>query len=124
MSQNRDIISLVQEVQSLLTAKFGIKQAALLKMMRRAGRRLPRRIHRCARELDAAHQQSSHPKLALQLDKTKAIRAYHEIITFLQAIDVADRRKGQVLSVAGTVAFNILVVIFGFVLWLWWRGYV
>jgi len=42
----------------------------------------------------------------------------------LSAIDVADRRRGKLLSLAGALAFNLLAVAVLFIVWLWWRAYI
>ena len=123
MTQTYDIARQVEQVQALLSAKFGIRPAALPVMVRRAGRRLPRLIRARAQELCDAQAQAANPKLARQLDQTQTMRAFNEVTTFLGGIDVADRRRGVILGLAGAVASNLLLVFAGFVLWMWWRGY-
>ena len=42
----------------------------------------------------------------------------------LESIDAVEDRRDRLLGVAGAVAFNLLFVVVGFVVFLWWRGYV
>jgi len=123
MGENRDIAAKIESVQDLLQAKFGVRKRALPKMLRRTGRRLPKRLHARAQVLVDAQALAAHPKMARRIDHAAVKRAYGDISTHLRAIDVADRRKGMILSVAGSVAFNILVVTVGFVVWLRWSGH-
>ncbi len=124
MMDTKDITHKVETVQDLLTAKFGIKRRPLAQMMMKAGRRLPGRLHKRARVLSDAQALGGHPKLARQMDMAAVDQAYEDCVAHLTAIDVADRRKGRVLGIAGAIVFNLLIVLVGFVLWLWWRGYV
>ncbi len=124
MMDAKDIASKVEAIQELLTLKFGVKRQGLEVMLAKAGRRLPRRVQIKARVLVEAQALAGHPKLARQMDKTAVSRAFEDVKAHLKAIDVADRKKGRVLSLAGAIAFNLLVVLVAFVVWLWWRGYV
>lgn len=123
MDPARDIAAKTETVQQLLTEKFGVRKRDLPKMLRRTGRRLPRGMRARGQVLIKAQALAAHPKLARQVDGPAVARAFEEITAHLRAIDVADRRKGLALSVAGGVAFNILAVCVCFVLWLWWAGY-
>jgi hypothetical protein len=42
----------------------------------------------------------------------------------MRRIDVVQERKDRLLGLAVSIAFNLLVVIVAFVIFLWWRGYV
>lgn len=120
----KDIARKVETVQELLTLKFGIKRQPLAKMLARAGRRLPKRMQGKVGTLINAEHLVGHPRLARQMDNAAVARAYEDVTTHLKKIDVADRRLGKMLGLAGVVAFNLLLVVAGFVLWMWWRGYV
>lgn len=124
MMDAKDIAGKVAAVQELLTLKFGIKHARLEKMLARAGRRLPKRVQTQIRTLIAAEQQAGHPKLSRLVDETAVRQAHDAVMAHLREIDVADRRKGKLLGLAGAVVFNLLLVVVAFVGWLWWRGYV
>lgn len=123
MQETQDIITKVEAVQALLNEKFGVRKRALGKMLRSTGRRLPRRLRARAQVLVQAQEWTAHPKLARRVDRDAVKQAHDEIAAHLRGIDVADRRKGAALSVAGSVAFNLLAVVVVFVGWMWWRGY-
>ncbi|KIN70817.1 hypothetical protein Z945_3281 [Sulfitobacter noctilucae] len=123
MNEAKDIARKVAQVQDLLTEKFRVKQLPLPKMVARVGRRLPRGMQARAAVLSDAERLAGHPKLARQLDQRSVGQAHTELVAYLQGIDVADRRKGQILGVAGVIVFNLLIIVVAFVAWLWWRGY-
>lgn len=124
MKEPNAISNQIEAVQDLLNAKFGVRKRALPRMLGRVGRRLPRRMHARAQVLIDAQKLAGHPKLARQMDQSVVTRAYEDLRAHLEAIDVADRRKGLMLGLAGSLAFNLLVVAGAFVAWLWWAGYV
>ena len=57
-----------------------------------------------------------------QIDAAALQQAETRVLDYLQNIDRADHRKGRMLALAAILAFNILVIITGFVLWMWWTG--
>ena len=57
-----------------------------------------------------------------QVNTVTLAEAERAVVTWLAAIDRADRRKGMWLGIAAMVAFNVLLVGAAFVLWLWWTG--
>ena len=123
MMDAKDIAQKVEGVQELLTLKFGIKRQPLDKMLKRAGRRVPKRMQAKAQVLIDAEHLAGHPKLARQMDAAAVGRAFEDLNTHLKSIDVSERRKGRVLGLAGILVFNLLFVITAFILWMWWRGY-
>ena len=122
MTHAKDIDRKVGQVQDLLTEKFGVKRLPLAKMVRRVGRGLPRRMQARAGVLSDAERLAGHPKLARQIDQQRLSQAHAELVAHLREIDVADRRKGHLLGIAGVIVFNLLVIAVVFVTWLWWRG--
>lgn len=124
MGQNQDIAEKVEAVQALLQTKFGLRKRALPKMLRKTGRRLPRRLQARAQVLVKAQELAAHPKLARRVDHAAVSRAFEDVQTHLQSIDVADRRKGAILELAGSVAFNVLAVAGAFIIWLRWSGHI
>jgi len=113
-----------QALQRTLQNKLGVKSRSLPQALRRAGRRLPRRLRKEGAFIVQSQKLAANPKLARQIKPAEVDRAYAAITTHLDAIDVADVRKGKWLNMAGTVSLNLLVVAVAFVIWLWWRGYV
>lgn len=119
-----DIDSRIATIQTLLTEKFGVKHRPLARMLRKTGRRLPRRMRAHGRTLVEAQRLSAVPKMARMVDQAATTHAYDQLRVHLEAIDVKDRRKLALLRLGAAIAFNILVVGTAFVLWLWWFGYV
>jgi hypothetical protein len=124
MKDGSDIATKAADVQAQLQAKLGVKGRSLEHALSRAGHRLPRSARARGQEIVAAQKMAENPKLARRLDGAALGAAYEGLSAHLGAIDVADRRKGKMLSLAGVIVFNLLVVIVGFMVWLWWRGYV
>lgn len=110
-------------IQTALTAAFGVRAKSLDKALRRTGRRLPRRLHAEARKIVDAQSFGGHPKLMRQVDGAALSAAEGRVLTFLDGIDRADRRKGLWLGIAAAIAFNILVVAGGLIVWMWWAGH-
>ena len=124
MIDARDMEDKAQALRQLLQDKFGVRSRSLRQALKRAGRRLPRAMRRQGEVLVRAEQLAAIPKLARQMRAADVDAAYNSLTSHLEAIDVADRRKGWWLSLAGSVATNMLLVITAFLIWLWWRGYV
>lgn len=85
---------------------------------------MPPALHRQAEVLIRAEQEVRNPKLALQWDVVRIDQAYEAVAVHLRQIDVKERRKSQLLRMAGLVVFYLLIVLGTFVFWMWWRGYV
>ncbi|MGJ8616184.1 MAG: hypothetical protein ACSHWS_05030 [Sulfitobacter sp.] len=124
MMDHKDIAAKSLAIRQQLEAKLGVRSRDLSQALRRAGRQLPRQVRAQAEVLVAAEKQAGHPKLARQLDDGAVRTAYTNVTAHLRTIDVADARKGRILGVAAVIAFNLLLVIVAFIVWLWWRGYV
>lgn len=124
MKDRTDIAGKAADLQQQLQEKLGVKGRSLEHALARAGHRLPRRLRARGQEIVAAQKLAAHPKLARQIDGAAVRDAYDGLSAHLGQIDVADRQKGKMLSLAGSIAFNLLVVSAGFMVWLWWRGYV
>lgn len=124
MIEEKDMAAKSKELRQLLEAKLGARGKTLQQALRRAGRRLPRSLRKGGAVLAKAETMAAHPKLARQLNPREVDFAYKALATHLKAIDVADARKGRWMATGAVIAFNMLVIVLGFVVWLWWRGYV
>lgn len=109
---------------ALLRDKLGAGGDSLAAQLRKAERRLPRRLRRQARLLAEAEPLARHPKLCRTLDAPALSAAAAELRAHLQAIDLADRRRGWWLGVLGGLAFNLLLFAALLLIFLRWRGYV
>lgn len=124
MAGSGDIAGKITSLQKLLHEKFGVRERALARMLKKVGRRLPRRMHARARALMEAETLAANPKLARQMDTSGLERGYAELVAYLEKIDPVEQRKSAMLRLAGILAFNFLVVVGAFIYWLWWAGYV
>lgn len=124
MITQKDIEWRSEAVLALLHSKMGIRARNLENGVRRAHRRLPRRVRRQCRLLVEADRHAGHPKLARQIDEKAVAHAFEVVRDHLSAIDAAAQRKGRLLDLAAAAAFNLLLVLTAFIAWLWWRGYV
>lgn len=111
-------------VLGLLRQKFGVRACDLRRGLARVGNRLPRRMRRHGAALVRAQTLARNPKLARQIDADAVARDHEALLKYLRSIDVADRRRGRILSVTAAVAANLIAVAGLFIFWLWWRGYV
>lgn len=124
MSQNTDIQSRIAETIALLRQKLGVQDKTLTASVKRAKRRLPRRIYKQAMVLARAEPMVAHPKLRLVLDNPKLARAADEVQAHLTAINLADRRWGWFLGMLGGLAFNLLALTTLLLVFLWWQGFI
>lgn len=124
MLDAQDISAKTSEVRQQLRAKLGVRSSSLDQGLRRAGRRLPRDVRRQGDVLLKAQKLAENPRLARQLRPVEVNAAYKRVTEHLRGIDVSDRRKGWWLSLAGSIATNLLLVSGAFLTWAWWRGYI
>lgn len=124
MSQETDIQSRIAQTIELLRKKLGVRDKTLAASVRRAKRRLPRRIYKQAQVLAKAEPMVEHPKLRLVLDTPALEKAAEDVQRHLNGINLADRRWGWVLSVLGSLALGLLVLSAAAVAVLRWRGFI
>ncbi|MEH6644652.1 hypothetical protein [Sulfitobacter sp.] len=124
MITNNDMAAKSRKLRGLMQQKLDVRGRDLRQSFRRAGRQLPRAVRKRGAELMRAEMQAHNPKTARQLDAEAIERAYEVVRAHLEAVDVGERRKARILSLAGAIVANIIVVAVLFVIWLWWRGYV
>lgn len=108
----------------LLSEKLGTKGADLRSHVRRAGRRLPRRLRREAEFLIRAEQMARHPRFARLIDTREVARAQGRLSRHLGAIDPALIRRNRMKNAAAGFGLIVLATFALVVTLLWWRGYV
>jgi hypothetical protein len=108
----------------LLGEKHGVKGRDLAQVVRRTGRRLPKGLRAQAAVLIEAEKLAAIPKLSRRIDAAAVGRAEQVLKAHLELIDVKERRKGRALSLAGTIAAQVLLISAAFITWLWWRDYI
>ncbi|EEE37459.1 hypothetical protein RKLH11_1295 [Rhodobacteraceae bacterium KLH11] len=122
MSQETDIQTRIAQTITLLRKKLGVRDKTLTASVRRAKRRLPRKIYKQAMVLANAEQMAVHPKLRLVLDTPRLEQASEDVQKHLNAINLADRRWGWFLSFLGSVALGVLALSAAVIAVLRWRG--
>lgn len=109
-------------LRALMAKRLGLKRGSLSRRVAKAGRRLPAGVRNDIAIVAEAEKMAENPKLAIRLDPNATKSAYDRASAHLKAIDVADRRKGIVLSMLGRMAFNFLAAVTLFIIVLRWRG--
>jgi len=122
MTESGDITELANDLEARLGEKLGLKRGPLEKRVRKAGRRLPRRVHRDAGVIGKAMQLADHPKLRRRVDRKQVDNAHQRIVEHLGKIDPKERRIHFALGVLSGLAFNILLLIALVIVFLKWRG--
>lgn len=114
----------IAQVAALLHDKLGVRAATLEAALGKARHRLPRAVYRQGLRLAKAEPLAGHPKLRLTLDRDGLGTAAARVRAHLEAIDLADRRKGWWLGMLGGMAFNILLFAVLLIAVLRWRGFI
>ncbi|WP_051927456.1 hypothetical protein [Ruegeria halocynthiae] len=122
MPENTDIQTQIAQTVQLMRGKLGARDKTLAESVRKAKRRLPRRIYKQAMVLAQAEQMAAHPKLRLVLDTSRLARASEEVQTHLSGINLADRRLGWFLGMLGGLAFNLLALLVLLLVFLRWQN--
>ena len=120
MIEQTPLDQMITAIVAELRAKLGVRGKDLAGALGKAKHRLPRRIYQQAMTLVAAEPLAGHPKLPQTLDSAALSAAATEVRAHLEAIDLADRRKGWWLGALGGLSFNLIlmaVLLLGFLIW-------
>ncbi|WP_395543769.1 hypothetical protein [Neotabrizicola sp. sgz301269] len=118
------ITQMADRVSSLLEGRLGARGKTLGDKVRKAGRRLPRRVRVAAAALAEAAEMAQNPKLLVRVDEAQVAQNYDIVVRHLGGIDRGALRRGAVMNFLASVAFSILIVGLGLLAFLIWRGYV
>ncbi len=110
-------------LDKLMAEKTGQKAGPFDLRLDKSLRRAPGAVKKAAEGFKQARLQAGHPKLMHMVDAAQLEMQFAALTEYLSAIDVADRRKGLILSILGSVSFNLLAVFIALMVWLVWRGY-
>ncbi|WP_300012870.1 hypothetical protein [uncultured Roseobacter sp.] len=105
-----DIEAKSEALSSALERRLGVKGRSLAQQVKRAGRRLPRRIRAQAQLVAEADAVRGNPRLLRQMGDEQVAQAYSEVLEHLAGIDRADARRGRILSVLAAIAFNLILL--------------
>lgn len=115
---------LAASLEALMEKQMGVGGKGLPAKLRRAGRRLPKHVRRDVEMIAEALPIAQSPKLAKQIDLARLEVAERRVAAFLRGYDLADRRKGALLGLLGSLAFNLLALGVLVIAFLLWRGVV
>ena len=90
----------------------------------KARRRLPHKLRKDLTRILEARRFADHPKLARTLDAPAIRAAAGRLERHLNAVDLADQRKGRILGVLASIMAGIIVVVALVVIVLRWRGFI
>lgn len=114
----------LNDLARLMAERLELRPAPFDRLARKAARRLPRGLRKQALMLAEAQAWAQHPRLAMTLDAGAVTRAVADLRMYLLGIDVADRRYGRRLALAGRIAANLIAVFVLVLAVLIWRGFV
>jgi len=114
----------LNELALLMAERLELRPAPFDRLVRKAAPHLPRGLRKQALMLAEAQAMAQHPRLAMTLDLSALARAAEDLRTHLRGIDVADRRYGRRLALAGRISANLIAVFVLVLAVLIWRGFV
>ena len=123
MSAQQPIAEEIAATAALMGERMGASGESFAARLRKVRHRLPRRLRAPARALAKAEPLAAHPRLCRTLDAAALRAAAAELRAWLEAVDLADRRRGWWLGMLGGLAFNLLVLAALVIAVLLWRGY-
>lgn len=118
-----DLGRMTGRVAELLEQRLRLRGPTLGVLVRKAGRRLPRKVRRAAQELAAVEALAQHPKGRMMVDMTRATAAYDICIAHLKPLGSGARWKGLALDLAATLGMLLLVLGVAGVTIVVWRGF-
>ncbi|MEE4117875.1 MAG: hypothetical protein V2I65_02555 [Paracoccaceae bacterium] len=114
----RDLTETNAALAALMREKLGIRRGSTLAAkLRIAGRLLPKAERKAGRTLVEAERLWANPKLRRRLDPAALAAAEARLRGFLDRIDPADRRKGMILGILASLAFNFLLIAAAAIVW-------
>lgn len=123
MTEPQDFEATTTAVLAAMREKLGIRARTLQAARTPAKRLLPRRVFKSYEVLQKAEPFLAHPKLARTVDASALTAANSDVRAYLDGIDLADRRKGWWLSLAGSLAFGLIALSVLVLVVLNWRGF-
>ncbi|MDN5786272.1 hypothetical protein [Pseudorhodobacter sp.] len=117
------IQQMADRVSSLLTERMQVKGRDLGEKVKRAARRLPRRVRVAAEGLALAAEQSQHPKLLLQINEETVAENYDICVKHLSTLNKGHKMRGVLLGLSTSILFSLVAVVALVLCVLIWRGF-
>lgn len=124
VTEQQSIPDQITRILELLRGKLGVRASTLALALAKAKPRLPSRIYKDGMALARAEPLADHPKLRMTLDHVALDKSAAAIQTYLEAIDLADQRKGRFLGMLGGLSFNLILFCVLLMSLLIWRGFI
>ena len=105
-----DLQDRAERLAQLMEDRLGTGGKGFGAKLKRAGRRLPRRLRRDGALIQRALELLAHPRLSRQIDQADLTRAADHFERHLRQIDPWARRRGLMLNWLAGIAFSLLVV--------------
>ena len=110
------------ELSALLQERLGFRARDLHHALRKAGRRVPRRLRVEGEYIALAQHMELTPKLAKQIDSARVAAGYRDLKRFVEEINPRDRVNDGLLSIIGPQALGLIVLFALSLVVLRWRG--
>lgn len=123
MTESQEFETTIASLLAVMREKLGIRANTLQGARTPAKRLLPRRVFKSYEVLQKAEPFLAHPKLARTVDAVALAAANKDLRAHLDGIDLADRRKGWWLNLAGSLAFGLIALSVLVLVVLSWRGF-
>jgi hypothetical protein len=104
--------------------RLGLRGKDFAAVVRRAGRRIPRRLRPAAARLAEAERMAGNPRLARLVDAASVEAAARDLADWLETQDPRERRRTAIINTSALIAFYILVTGLLVIAVLVWRGIV
>lgn len=111
-------------LRATFAERLGLRGKDFTSVVRRAGRRIPRRLRPAAARLAEAERMAGNPRLARLVDAAAVETAVRELSEWLATQDPRERRRTAIINTAALIAFYILVTGLLVIAVLVWRGIV
>ncbi|MEB8387284.1 hypothetical protein OO012_08600 [Rhodobacteraceae bacterium KMM 6894] len=112
----------LERASQKLGEKLGVRGRSFAIRLRRAGRALPAHAQKAGRVLIEAQALIDNPRLRRRIDEGQMRAAFRSLHAGLDPIDPKERRKGALLGLAGSMVFNLMLVVAAVIAVLRWRG--
>ncbi len=113
---------MADRVSELLGERLRVKGDTLEARLRKAGRRLPRKVRDAGAVLVQATQMIRNPKLMHLVDDETVATAYDTCLRHLNTVNPNEAMKTLLVGIAAHIAFSLLVVAVLVIVTLYWRG--
>jgi len=124
MADTTEMDETARRLEELLDRGFGTGGQGLATALRRAGRRLPRRMRRAGQAVVQAETMARHPRLVSQIDRRRVAQEAARLRAYLEEVDPRARRVDMALTILRSLALNALLLAALFLVLARWRGWI